>query len=548
MTIPQPLIDDIVQGRCLPFVGSGFSKNATLPSGSRMPDWQELASFLASEAGVDEALEPPAIAEEYQRRFGRVQLIEAIRAALHSDEVQPGRAHSTFCQLPFDTVYTTNFDLLLEMAYTESGRPFRSLVGERQIPFHAGRLCPNVVKMHGDLRHEEHIVVTKTDYDQFVEAHPVVATHLSAMLITRTPLFIGYSLSDPDFQQIRSVVRARLGAFARMSYVLQFDSSEEDIASALKENIHVISLAQPPTMSRDEVLNESLQEILGQVDENSTLSLRDSRPEAFEDLEMLVVKKAVEYAGGAQILEASSRLCFVMMPFGDEFESVYRELISPAVLDAGLKLWRVKQISAPGAGVEQVRASIRQARLCVADITGGNPNVLYEMEYAQALDKPLVLLARAIDNVPLDLRHLRILVYGDAPSESRQELRTFVSYAAYDKKLEKAEELIGMGQYSAAIAATAVVLEQHVREVLSKHPPRDLDRMTLGQLVTRIQKREKLDPALAAQLADVVGVRNSAVHQIEERSQEEAQSVLEVVRDVLAALAVGQGQGEPANA
>jgi hypothetical protein len=47
--------------------------------------------------------------------------------------------------------------------------------------------------------------------------------------ITRTPLFIDYSLTDPDFQSIRAVVRARLGAFERMSYVVQFDATDADV-------------------------------------------------------------------------------------------------------------------------------------------------------------------------------------------------------------------------------------------------------------------------------------------------------------------------------
>jgi HEPN domain-containing protein len=531
----------------LPFVGAGFSKNGTLPAGSIMPDWEQLASQLAAEAAVDNTQSPPAIAQEYQRRFGRVQLVEAIRSALHFDEVQPGAAHRAFCDLPFDTVYTTNFDLLLEQAYTESGRPFRSLVGELQMPFHAGRLASSIVKMHGDLRHEEHIVVTAGDYEGFVAHHPIVATHLSAMLITRTPFFIGYSLTDPDFQQIRDVVRARLGTFERMSYLLQFDWSAEQIANALQDNIHVISLRTARGQSRDEALRRFFESVLAELDESSTSSIRDLRPDAFEQLEAPIIKKAVEYASGSQLLEASSRLCFVMMPFGEEFDDVYSELILPAVLDVGMETMRADQIAAPGMIIEQVRSAIQQARLCVADVTGGNPNVLYEVGYAQALDKPLVLLARDMAGVPFDLRHLRVLVYGGNPSASRMQLRALVSYVAFSEKLAKAERLTEHGEYSGAIAAAAVVLEQHLREALSKRPPKDLRRMTLGQLVERITRGGKLGLDLASRLADVVGIRNRAVHEVEERSRQEAEFVLRTVNEVVALLAVGHGEGANAD-
>ena len=228
--IPYPLLSDIFEGRCLPFVGAGFSKNADLAPGLVMPDWNQLATEFARHLPLDGRETPQEVAQRYERYFGRVQLIEAIRRSLHTDSARPGRAHRTFAKLPFDTIYTTNFDLLLEDAYQQEKRPFRSLVGEHQLPFHAGKTASSVVKMHGDLRHEENIVVTKKDYDEFMTKYPVVATHLSAMLITRTPLYIGYSLSDPDFLHIQEVVRSRLGEFERMSYVLVFDSS--DLAKA----------------------------------------------------------------------------------------------------------------------------------------------------------------------------------------------------------------------------------------------------------------------------------------------------------------------------
>jgi hypothetical protein len=235
--IPKPLLDDIAAGKCLPFVGAGFSQNAKLPADVKMPDWQGLTVVLAHAVGVSPKQSGPAVASAYERRFGRVQLIEAIRDALHSDSIEPGVAHSALAGLPFDTIYTTNFDLLLESANSLIHKPYRSLVGELQIPFHGGPLSTNIVKMHGDLRHEEHVVITQEDYDRFLDRYPVISTHLSAMLITRTALFLGYSLTDPDFTHIREVVRSRLGKFQRMSYLIQFNQSKKKIEKMLNEHL-----------------------------------------------------------------------------------------------------------------------------------------------------------------------------------------------------------------------------------------------------------------------------------------------------------------------
>jgi len=174
---PYPLVSDIDHGRCLPFIGAGFSKNAALPPKLSMPDWSELTGILARDAGTPPDTHPTIVAQRYEQRFGRVQLIETVREALHPDKARPGKAHRSFVRLPLDTIYTTNFDLLLEDAYSEEMRPFRSLVGELQLPFHAGQIASSIIKMHGDLRHEEHVIITKSDYDSFMDRYPVVATH-----------------------------------------------------------------------------------------------------------------------------------------------------------------------------------------------------------------------------------------------------------------------------------------------------------------------------------------------------------------------------------
>ena len=45
---PEPFLDDIVQGRCLPFVGAGFSLNAKTPKGKKMLDWDGLGKKVAA--------------------------------------------------------------------------------------------------------------------------------------------------------------------------------------------------------------------------------------------------------------------------------------------------------------------------------------------------------------------------------------------------------------------------------------------------------------------------------------------------------------------
>lgn len=532
--LPFPLLADIADARCIPFLGAGFSKNGHVTDGA-MPDWSELTIQLASEGGLDANRAGPEVAQEYERRFGRVQLIEAVRRALHPDDSTPGQAHMAFVHLPFDTVYTTNFDLLLEQAYSSAGRPFRSLVGELQLPFHAGQTATSIVKMHGDLRHEEHIVLTRGDYDVFLTRYPVVATHLSAMLITRTPLFIGYSLTDPDFLSIRAVVKSRLGQFERMSYVVQFDASEKDKESALEDRIHVVNL-KTDGRSRDEVLAALFSAASARLDRRASSRLRSSRPDVFEAVAVTLPDQTSEPQIVSALTESTSTLCFVMMPFADRFDRVYRELIVPAATDAGLSPVRSDEMSGSGFVMEQIRAAIQQSRLCVADITDRNPNVLYELGFAQAMSKSVILLAADLTDLPFDLRAMRVIRYGALVGQARNELRAAIAQELTVNRFAEVEQLLAAGAYRAAIAMSGLIVEHVLRELVNRHDvPTTKIRGGIGQLANALKREGLIDLNLRAAIDDVARIRNRAVHSLEhEPSREEAQMSLDMAKRLAA--------------
>ncbi|HST59983.1 MAG TPA: SIR2 family protein [Longimicrobium sp.] len=533
---PQPLVDDILVGRCLPFIGAGFSMNAFLPNGGVMPDWGGLTRALASVAGVDPQLDGPTVAGAYERLFGRVQLIEAIRRALHSDEAEPGEAHTIFAQLPFDSVYTTNFDLLLETAYGQARRPFRSLVGEKQLPFHGGSLTVSIVKMHGDLRHEEHIIVTSDDYESYLEHYPIIATHLSALLITRTAFFIGYSLTDPDFRNIRDVVRSRLGKFERMAYVITFDATDEEIENRLDDRIHVISLSTESGLSRDMLLANFFKDVQSRLDVEAGTRFRAAHPATFEAIDASVLEESTRETDASALLASSSNLCFVMMPFRPGLDHVYADLIRPAAEALGLTVLRADEMSAPGAITEQIRVAIQQSRVCIADLTGKNPNVLYEVGIAHSLGKPTLLLTQEFSDLPFDMQGLRVIRYSDDLSDIlpvREVLERGLRIVLGEDRMDEMSRLIDAGSYRAAVAMLGVLLEHEMRSLLERKPvasPVIIRYRGLGQTLKVLMEGGLIDPDDVQSLRKVVEIRNRAVHSLEEPSAADAFFVLDTVR------------------
>ena len=540
MKIPKPLLEDIKQGKCLPFIGAGFSLNCRAPAGLKMPDWSGLAETWANETDIDTKLPPPKIASLYERRFGRVQLIESIRRALHADEIEPGEVHSNFASLSFETVYTTNFDLLLEAAYQEIKKPFRSLVGEHQMPFHGGPLTTSIVKMHGDLRHEEHIIVTEEDFNRYLEDYPVIATHLSAMLITRTGLFIGYGLSDPNFQHIKEVVRSRLGKFERMAYIVQFDATPSDTEKMLQLNLHTINLEINGRKSRAVALIEFFKEIQTYTKTQEATRIRELQPEAFEPLEKDTLLKSFKVEDSALLLASSSSLCFVIMPFSPEYELVYRQVIKPAAETFGLKVLRADDIYSPGVITEQIKAAIHQSRICIADVTGKNPNVLYEVGIAHTLDKSTILLSQSVEQIPFDLRALRVVIYDTKQiRRARINLVSTIQEILGKRKLVEAETLLQQGNATTAILKASIYLEQALRKLVYQNKSgiadllqgRKPERLSMGQMLGYLSKLDVVSKDDVPKIQECVDLRNRTAHSLAEPTIADAKSFIEVASD-----------------
>jgi hypothetical protein len=104
--------------------------------------------------------------------------------------------------------------------------------------------------------------------------------------------------------------------------------------------------------------------------------------------------------------------CFVMMPFAEPIGGYYKSIYETAITRAGLRAIRADdEIFATGKIIDQVWAGITAAKVLVAELTGRNPNVFYELGLAHALSKPVVLVSSNQGDVPFDLKHIRVIYY-----------------------------------------------------------------------------------------------------------------------------------------
>jgi CheY-like chemotaxis protein len=117
-----------------------------------------------------------------------------------------------------------------------------------------------------------------------------------------------------------------------------------------------------------------------------------------------------------------TKFAFICMPFAQQFEDFYEEGIKPVVLECGFKCVRADEIEHNKGILDVVYDQIKSAHIVVADMTGRNPNVYYEVGYAHALGKEVVLLTQRADGLPFDLRGFNHIVYGGRITVLKQKL------------------------------------------------------------------------------------------------------------------------------
>lgn len=156
--------------------------------------------------------------------------------------------------------------------------------------------------------------------------------------------------------------------------------------------------------------------------------------------------------------------CFVIQPFDNgKFDRRYDGIFEPAIRDAGLKPYRVDRDPSTVIVIETIEKHIKDAVVCLADITEDNPNVWYELGYAFALDRPVVLVCseeriKSGRGFPFDIRHRHIITYQtDAPQDFD------------DLKIKIKEKLMAMLEQSEMIESIAGRKQLADVEGLSQH-------------------------------------------------------------------------------
>jgi hypothetical protein len=117
------------------------------------------------------------------------------------------------------------------------------------------------------------------------------------------------------------------------------------------------------------------------------------------------------------------KICFISAPIGSRdgavrarSDRVVDQIIRPAVEPMGFRVIRLDRVENPGSLSSQVSALIFGADLVIADLTGRNPNVFYELGMRHALGKTSVQVIEDGETIPFDLADIRTIVLDSSSS------------------------------------------------------------------------------------------------------------------------------------
>jgi hypothetical protein len=204
--IPENLVAMLKARLVIPFIGAGFSASMDLPG------WEELLKKIADE--VQDTLnfaevkdychgDYLQIAEYYLLKSDRSigPLRHSISRSLMNIKPLTSSPHIELVNLGAQLIYTTNYDDAIETTY----RLLEELVNVVALPKHIATLDTQktqVVKYHGDLRHEKTLVLTESSYYSRLDFESPMDLKFRSDILGRSVLFMGYGFRDLNIRVI----------------------------------------------------------------------------------------------------------------------------------------------------------------------------------------------------------------------------------------------------------------------------------------------------------------------------------------------------------
>ena len=217
------------------FPESSLSSN---DDGLPLPSWPWLVSrmqeqlVMHAESGEHEALQkffrdegPLDCAQLFRQTVGEANYREFLLSQFDAGRhpfIEPTPSHAALVDLELSLIFTTNYDELIEAAHLQAGVHLRVSISEEQfVARRADKPLRHLVKLHGSIDQPDTIVLTRSDYAKSRIERKEMLASLRSDMAEASFLFVGFSLSDPNFGLLHDDIRLVYGMNTPASFTVQ---------------------------------------------------------------------------------------------------------------------------------------------------------------------------------------------------------------------------------------------------------------------------------------------------------------------------------------
>ncbi|WFU56819.1 SIR2 family protein [Bradyrhizobium pachyrhizi] len=246
--IPDVLVEAVKSKRVIPFLGAGASKESRNSTGKMPPDADQLRDILALKffGKLIPNRDVMAVSDMAISSAGGTGLVyDAVQKAF--DGFPPSQAHIALSAFNWRTIATTNYDTLVEQAYSSSSKRLQSLVrfvkDDEPVEERMQAVTNPVayLKLHGCLDHiydkDVPLVLAKEQYATYSANRTHLFERLKQLARESTLLFIGYRLDDPHIREL--IYKLEINRRPRW-YIVTPDAEDYDINYWSSKNVEVI--------------------------------------------------------------------------------------------------------------------------------------------------------------------------------------------------------------------------------------------------------------------------------------------------------------------
>lgn len=186
------------------FVGAGVSQNLGLPS------WSALIDNIATELGFDPEVYQTygdylSLAEYYILKKGSIGKLRSWMDRkwhnIDKSKLENSVIHKYIATGNFPIIYTTNYDNWIEEAHNLYNVDFNKIVNVSDLT-NSHTKNKEIIKFHGDFSEDESIVLSESSYFERLKFEGPLDIKLRSDILSKSVLFIGYSLSDINIRQL----------------------------------------------------------------------------------------------------------------------------------------------------------------------------------------------------------------------------------------------------------------------------------------------------------------------------------------------------------